>query len=491
MRLKTLPEDFRVRELLDWPEVPEGNFVVHVLEKEKLSTPEALAILVRDAGVDRSAIAYAGLKDRQAVTTQFLTIERRAVEFSLPNLRLRPVGTTDQPIHSRMSRGNAFTIVVRGLSPVQAVQVRRSLPSLVTTGFPNYFDDQRFGCLRHGQGFPMRSVLGGDFERALQQLVAEPSPVAITGDVKLKRSLQLHWGDWATCARIARGPAYQPLFHHLEAHPQDFRGALEHVPLRLRVIQAFAYQSYLWNRAVSRLMWGGVQSSQRLRIQTLMGDLLAWKYLAPEKEEKLAAMRTPLFGVEGDGGSEPFRKAMIAELQAAGLRRSDFVDHEVPGMVWREEAREVLCKPRDVEEVRIEPDERNPGRVCATLQFALPRGAYATMLVKRLFAPSWYQDRDFQERDRAEGNPAERGGRGDGPRGRGSRDGERDDAPGSGEPLGGSPSGFAAQRAARRRRGAAAEPRGADPVLPEPGLAHGPGPAVPGAELLDDEDGLA
>jgi tRNA(Glu) U13 pseudouridine synthase TruD len=32
---------------------------------------------------------------------------------------------------------------------------------------PNYFDDQRFGCLRHGQGFPMRSVLLGDHERAL------------------------------------------------------------------------------------------------------------------------------------------------------------------------------------------------------------------------------------------------------------------------------------------------------------------------------------
>lgn len=455
MRLKTLPADFRVRELLEWPEVPTGHFVVHVLEKEKLSTPEALTILVRDAGVDRRAIAYAGLKDRQAVTTQYLTIERRAVEFSLPNLKLRPVGTTDQAITSRMSRGNAFTIVVRDLLPAQAVQVRRSLPALVTTGFPNYFDDQRFGCLRHGQGFPMRSVLAGDFERALQQLVAEPSPVAITGDVKLKQALQAHWGDWATCARIARGPAYQPLFQHLLEHPTDFRSALEHVPLRLRVIQAFAYQSFLWNRAVSRLLWGGVQAGQRLRLHTLMGDLLAWKYLAPEKEQKLQAMRTPLFGIDGDGGSEPFRRAMLAELQAAGLTRADFVDHEVPGMVWREEARDVLCKPRDVAEVQIEPDALHPGRVCATLSFALPRGAYATMLVKRLFAPSWYRDRDW------DAPPAEPGG------GRAAGSAGRHEShqrgPLAAEPSGGR-TGFAARRAARRRRAAMPEAPVGEPV---------------------------
>lgn len=394
MRLKTIPEDFRVRELLEWPEVPNGAYVVHLVHKEKLSTPEALSLLVREGHVDRGTIAYAGLKDRQAVTDQYVTIERRAVELRLANLRVQPVGSTDKPLTSRLSRGNAFTIVVRDLVPHRAAQLRRSLPSLVKTGFPNYFDDQRFGCLRHGQGFPMRSVLLGDFERALQQFVAEPSPVAITGDVKLKRTLQLRWRDWETCARIARGPVYEPMFAHLVANPDDFRGALEHVPLRQRVIHAFAYQSFLWNRAVSRLLRGGVNSAQRLRISTLAGDLLAWKYLAPEREQKLAAMRTPLFGPEGDGGSEPFRRAMQEELYTAGLTRDDFVRNEVPGMIWKEEQRDALAKPADVSDVRLEGDDMHAGQVKATLQFALPRGAYATMLIKRLFAPRWFQPPD-------------------------------------------------------------------------------------------------
>ncbi len=394
MRLKTIPDDFRVRELLQWQEVPGGAHIVHLMHKEKLSTPEALSMLVREANVDRSAVAYAGLKDRQAVTDQYVSIERRAVELKLANLRVQPVGSTDRPLTSKMSGGNAFTIVVRDLLPTKAALLRRSMPSLIKTGFPNYFDDQRFGCLRHGQGFPMRSVLLGDHERALQQFIAEPSPVAITGDVKLKRTLQLRWRDWEACARIARGPAYGPLFQHLLASPDDFRGALEYVPLRQRVIHAFAYQSFLWNRAVSRLLRGGVDSSQRLRIATLAGDFMGWKYLAPEREEKLKVMRTPLFGPDGDGGSEPFRKAMIEELREAGLTRDDFVRNEVPGMIWKEEPRDVFVKPTDVADVRIEADDLNESRCKATLQFSLPRGAYATMLIKRLFAPSFYSRED-------------------------------------------------------------------------------------------------
>ena len=128
------------------------------------------------------------------------------------------------------------------------------------------------------------------------------------------------------------------LFEHLCHHPRDFRRALQFVPLRLRVIHAFAFQSFLWNRAVSNLLRAGVRGAQRLRLSTLAGDLLAWKYLSPEREEKLKSMRTPLFGIDGDGGSPPFKKAMVDELKRAELRRSDFVEHEVQGAAVREGA---------------------------------------------------------------------------------------------------------------------------------------------------------
>ncbi|MBK8100387.1 MAG: tRNA pseudouridine(13) synthase TruD [Planctomycetes bacterium] len=390
MRLKETPEDFRVRELLDFEAVANGEHVVHLLHKEKLSTPEALAMVVQEAGVDRAGIAYAGLKDRQAITDQYISIAGRAVEISKPHLRLTPVGRTDRPITSRMSRGNAFAIVVRDLRPTDAAQLRRNLPSLQKTGFPNYFDDQRFGSLRHGQGFPMLHIVRGDFELALRRLIATPSPVAISGDVKLKRALHARWGDWDGCRDLARGPIWQSLFGWLQQHPDDFRSAIEHLPLRQRVIHAFAFQSVLWNRAVSSLLRGGVGSAQRVRIRTLAGDLIGWKYLDPEREQKLVAMRTPLYAPDGDGGSEPFARATAEVLEELRLHRDDFLRNQIPGMIWKEEPREVLIKPQDLADVSLAPDEMHDGRVAATLSFSLPRGAYATMMLKRLLAPMWY-----------------------------------------------------------------------------------------------------
>jgi tRNA pseudouridine13 synthase len=390
LRLKCRPQDFVVKEQLDFVPSAAGGHYVHVLHKEKLSTPEALSMVVQHGQVERDSIAYAGLKDRQAITDQHISIAGRSVDINLPNLRVTCIGRTDKPINSKQSRGNAFTIVVRDLLPTQAAQLRRNLPSLGKTGFPNYFDDQRFGSLKHGQGFPMLHVLRGNYEEALRRLIATPSPRAITGDVKLKQTLAYRWGDWAGCLQVARGPIYQPLFSLLRDRPNDFRGALELLPLRQRIIHSFAFQSFLWNRALSNMLRGGVGSAQRLRIVTLAGDLIGWKYLAADREAKLLAMSTPLYGPEGSGGSQPFRRAMLEELELSGLEREDFLRDPVPGMAWKEEPRDALVKPGELAPAILQADDEHEGRVAATLSFTLPRGAYATMLLKRLFAHMWY-----------------------------------------------------------------------------------------------------
>ncbi len=399
MRIKTVPEDFRVRELLEFEPDRDGEHHVYLLRKEKLSTAEALSAVVEHTGVDRADIAYAGLKDRQAITEQHISIRGHRVDLERSGLTLTWLGRAREPIHSRLSRGNAFTIVLRDLLPQEAARVRRDLPSVERTGFPNYFDDQRFGCLRHGQGFVMLHVLRGDFERALHDLIAVPSPVAISGDVKLKRALDHNWGDWDACMRIARGPVYRPVFDHLLGHPGDFRGALEKLPTRIKLIHSFAYQSFLWNRAVSRMMKPVVPGVQRLKIDTLAGWLLAWRYLDRDIEDKLSAMATPLYAPDGHGGGEPFRRGMAAEMENAGLRREDFLRNELPGMVWKEEHRPAQVKPTEVGPVVVAPDELHRDRVKVTLSFALPRGAYATMLLKRLFAEAW-EMRPLLRRDR-------------------------------------------------------------------------------------------
>ncbi len=386
MRLKVLPEDFRVKEVLTFKSSPSGPYFVHRLRKEKLDTLEAIGIVAKEGGITREDIAFAGLKDRQAETEQWISIRGKRLDIDRRDLQLQFVSRSEEPVTSKLSAGNAFQIVVRDLTLIDLARIRRNTPSLLKAGFPNYFDDQRFGCLKHGQGFAMKSVLAGDFEQALHQIVARPSRVAISGDVKLKKLLARHWRDWEACARIARGPLYQKVFKHLLDQPDDFRGALALLPTRMKLIHAFAYQSFLWNRAVAKYVRRNTLPRERVELETALGGLVAWRYLKEDQLVRVRASETPLYGPEGTGGAPPFAAVMREVLEESQLTPRDFLENKIPGMVLKEEQRPLLVEPREFSISEAEPDETSPGRSKVRIAFELPRGAYATMLIKRLFA---------------------------------------------------------------------------------------------------------
>ena len=70
--------------------------------------------------------------------------------------------------------------------------------------------------------------------------------------------------------------------------------------------------------------------------------------------------------------------------------------------MFKEEARQLVLKPTDLTVSALSPDEDNRERSKVILEFILPRGAYATLLVKRLFAdppkPMWSAGGDRRPR---------------------------------------------------------------------------------------------
>lgn len=386
MFLKQSPRDFLVCELLEFEEDPAGEFYIHVLKKTKLDTQEALSMLCRKTNVSRGDVAFAGLKDRQGHTEQFISVRGRRVEFKVPGLQLIYKGRSARAIHSKLSRGNRFRIVLRGLDRDSARMVQDMLPAFGETGYVNYFDDQRFGCLRHGQGFPMRDVLAGRYEKALSRLIARPSPVALGGDTKLKRLIEQNWGEWDICARIARGPLFKPVFDHLCRRPQDFAGAIQKLSSRTRLIQSFAYQSYIWNRAVSSVLEYLIPERGRIQIDSLMGELVSFTKAPDDVATKLRTLSTPLYAPDGAGGDELFQTEVERWLNSEQLSPQKCRDNTLPGMVWREEPRDLLVYPTKIYANSPERDEANRGASKIEVAFSLPRGVYATMLIKHLSA---------------------------------------------------------------------------------------------------------
>lgn len=73
MKLKQIPADFIVEEISDFP-LDNGPYAVYHLTKQSLGTPEAVDEIRKQWRLPLHAVSYGGLKDRHAITRQYLTI---------------------------------------------------------------------------------------------------------------------------------------------------------------------------------------------------------------------------------------------------------------------------------------------------------------------------------------------------------------------------------------------------------------------------------
>lgn len=389
MRLKSIPEDFVVRERLDLSRVgSEGPFAIYQVEKRGITTIEAAVRLARAANVKTESVRFAGLKDARACTVQAFSVGggREAVIDS-PELRARLLGYAPEPVHSEWLLSNEFEIRVRDLAAGDVETLTRGLETVARFGLPNYFDDQRFGAARAGRGFPARELCAGNAEGALRLLAATPSVFDAPQRYARLEELSRAWGDFARCRELARGWHEKRLFEHLTDHPGDFAGALRFVPRRERTIQLFAYQSRLWNAALDRLVRRRTDPARIVEIDAEEGPLAAWESLTEEARGAWESTRLPLPS-HGTRVEDADARACLEEALAKdGLTFDRLRIERIRGMAFREAARACVLAPFEIELEGPAPDERNPGRFRCDVKMSLPKGAYATLVVKRAAAP--------------------------------------------------------------------------------------------------------
>src|SRR3954463_8025825 len=160
------------------------------MDKQKVSTLQALERISKDFAVRRRDLSVCGLKDKQGRTEQLVGVyggslgETEVVQSG--DLRLTLLGRTAQPLSSGNITANRFEVTVRDLSREEADRVEESAAEVRRVGVVNYFDSQRFGFLKHGQGFIGKQLLRGDFEGALKAFLATPSDLDKSDDRKVK-----------------------------------------------------------------------------------------------------------------------------------------------------------------------------------------------------------------------------------------------------------------------------------------------------------------
>ncbi len=385
MKLKQRPEDFQVTESWRFDDDPAGEHVVYLMDKQKLSTFEAVDRICTQLRVARAAVSFCGLKDKQGRTTQLVAIRGKDVELQEPDLRLKRLGRTRAPLSAANTTSNRFAVTVRDLSEDDVARLPASLAEVRRLGVVNYFDSQRFGSLKHGQGFVVKDLMRGDFEAALRNVLARPSELDRSDDARVKGFWKQHWGDWERKNPYPGAERYAPVIRWLRLHPDDYRGALLRTEPRWRALQVFAYQSWLWNEGVKAYLRATVGIGRLVSIRYQAGTLLFPRELDAAQSRLLHERTFPLLAPATRFEDPAVEKAALSVLGREDQTLADLAVPGTPEIHFEPEERPLLVFPGRLAVGEAKRDELNKGRLRVNVAFTLPPGAYATLVVKRLF----------------------------------------------------------------------------------------------------------
>lgn len=381
MLLKSKPEDFIVEEVNNIQFNENGKYSFYKLKKINIETYAAVQQVADCFKINPKYINFAGLKDKKAITTQYISISHgpkkdvknhwsKTIDMmprsnltenhwflnttlihptafqkdggfgclKRDNIELTYLGTGYERLQLGMLVGNKFTITVREITPeekkrlLEKIAEIKKIEKTKTTKqkkqniqFINYYDEQRFGIHKDNHIIG-RFLVKKQFKEALEEL---------------KKRKDYH---------------ITLVCKYLEKHPKDIIGALREIPKKQLLLFVHAYQSYLWNET-------------------------AKEYIKQKKQKKQPIDNTaiPIIGFALECDSKEKEKIILKIMKKENISERDFVIRQMPEITAAGGKRNLLMDCRDF--CHTEIDDKT-----IKLQFFLGKGSYATMLVKQLFA---------------------------------------------------------------------------------------------------------
>merc|ERR550519_374551 len=244
-----------------WPR-DRPRYLHFSLYKENMDTYEACSLLSNKVRTQTKFFSFAGTKDKRGRTVQRVSVSMVEAKSILGaarcirNLEVGDFSYVDKEIKLGDLKGNRFELVIRNVSEGSDV-TEPILKYFVENGFINYFGMQRFGTMSVGTHEIGRALLKSDWQTATELIL---KPRVGEGIEVLRRARKVWWGtrnarkaldilrngrkDWMLEAKLLEGM--------VKMHHKDQVGALNAIPRTSRQMYVHSYQSYVWNRVVSR-----------------------------------------------------------------------------------------------------------------------------------------------------------------------------------------------------------------------------------------------
>ena len=383
-RIREQLEDFQVEELPAYAFCGRGTHAIFRVTKTGVPTPVAVQRIARHMGVSPGHIGFAGMKDSQAVTNQWMSLEFAAAD-QLNRFRDKQVRISDVTFHTNKLRvghlaGNRFRIRIRGAGPAQLPAAGAILEVLQRRGVPNFFGEQRFGR-RGDTGTLGAALVRGDLDEFVKLLLGRAGP-----------------GDPPECkaARDAFDAGY--LDRALQCWPRQYtdqrraliafkrkgdpRGAVAAVDKRMKRLFVSAFQSEIFNAVLCQRL----ATLDRVQVGDLAQktDNGAIFPVLDEAAEQPRAERMEI----SPTGPIPGSRCRLAEGEPGRIEREALAavrmgveDFDRVGSLKIKGTRRALRFVLD--DARLSAGGDNRGEFLE-LSFVLPSGCYATVVLREI-----------------------------------------------------------------------------------------------------------
>ena len=258
------PRDERdARDLGRWAQNA-PTFLHMTLFKQNVTTMDAIASLAQNAHTSNKTYAFAGTKDRRALTTQRVSAFKVSAEKVLSSCDFKRYGFTvgNFSYHHHGLRlgdlsGNRFDIILRN---VTGITYTSNLPLILLQKeiiFINYFGLQRFGTSSIPTYLIGISILRNEWSDACA-LILLPNSSSSSSSMERNdvRQARQYFAETSDCiGALNKMPHFmrseRQILTVLSQRPADFVGAISTLPRTMRMMYVRALQSYIWNFMVS------------------------------------------------------------------------------------------------------------------------------------------------------------------------------------------------------------------------------------------------
>jgi tRNA pseudouridine13 synthase len=353
------------------------RYPLYVLEKQDIDSNHALFEIERELHM---RFRVMGIKDAKAVTTQYAGMERvmrnPPAELRSRHTRLTLRGFTKHPLEKRFLAGNKFEIRIYN---VRSSDLSGFVPQISKVG--NFYGLQRFGSERLVTHLVGREIVKRNFTQAVELLLSYTTEF----DSQMSREIRNRCTDPRNYQQVLkmlpRGMDIERQVLSALVAGRNAIAALRAVPIMIRRLFVQAYQAYIFNRCLSRAIMRGEDL-----LQPQAGDLCfemeglitfgrIIKYNPHSNTKLVPAIRMAGYSFQpGKGRFENITRAILYEEKVAP---KDFYIKEMQELSQQGGFRQASLWCTDFWY------ERDPMRV----SFKLPKGSYATTLLREIIKP--------------------------------------------------------------------------------------------------------